>query len=59
MNLLLYLLKYRALALSSVNPEDVENTSLDDLGEDELEVLSEWIERFESKYDHIGYLVDY
>lgn len=53
-----YFLNNRALALMSTDEKDVINTSLDDLGEDELKTLNEWITKFESKYPVVGYLKD-
>jgi len=46
----------RALALMSLNQEDVENTNLDDLEPKDLKVLDDWIDRYFDKYPLIGLL---
>ena len=44
----------RALALMSLKIEDVENTDLSDLNEEQLNVLNDWERKFKSKYKIIG-----
>ena len=46
----------RAFALTSLDDECVENSSIDDIAD--LSTLNDWIASFESKYDNIGWLVD-
>ncbi|GBG27006.1 NADH-cytochrome b5 reductase 2 [Hondaea fermentalgiana] len=48
----------RALALVSLDPADVENTSLEGLTWMDLNTLDEWIAKFEMKYTRVGYLID-
>lgn len=48
----------RALALMSLKPEDVVNTSLDGLDPKDLKILDEWIEKYYQKYPLIGTLSD-
>lgn len=42
----------------STDEKDISNTSLDDLDDDQLNTLNEWIKKFESKYPVVGYLKD-
>ena len=44
----------RALALMSLKIEDVENTDLSDLNEEQLNVLNDWERKFKSKYKIVG-----
>jgi len=44
----------RALALMSLKIEDVENTDLSDLNEEQLQVLNDWERKFKSKYKIVG-----
>ncbi len=44
----------RALALMSLKIEDVENTELSDLNEEQLNVLNDWERKFKSKYKIVG-----
>lgn len=46
----------RALAKMSLEKEDLENTSLDDLNWSEKQALEEWVAKFETKYTRVGYL---
>mmetsp|Transcript_13425 Transcript_13425/g.15740 ORF Transcript_13425/g.15740 Transcript_13425/m.15740 type:complete len:245 (+) Transcript_13425:446-1180(+) len=46
----------RALALVSLKIEDVENTSLEDVDSTGQGTLDDWIDKYHSKYIHIGYL---
>eukprot|EP00924_Labyrinthula_sp_SR-Ha-C_P008072 snap_masked-scaffold_11-processed-gene-2.17-mRNA-1 protein AED:0.05 eAED:0.13 QI:0/-1/0/1/-1/1/1/0/191 len=46
----------RALALTSLQEEDVNNSNLDDLTAEDLKVLDDWIQKYMKKYPHIGYL---
>jgi cytochrome-b5 reductase len=48
----------RALALMSLDTADVEDSRLDDLSSSQLDSLEEWIERFEMKYQRVGFLVE-
>jgi len=48
----------RALALVSLDPEDFENTRIDDLSWGDKQTLEEWVSKFEFKYPVVGYLVD-
>jgi len=44
----------RALALMSLKIEDVENTDLSDLDDEQLSVLNDWERKFKSKYKIVG-----
>ena len=44
----------RALALMSLKIEDVENSDLSDLNEEQLNVLNDWERKFKSKYKIVG-----
>ena len=44
----------RALALMSLKIEDVENTDLSGLNEEQLNVLNDWERKFKSKYKIVG-----
>ena len=44
----------RAFALTSLDDEHLENTSIDDI--DDLSTLNEWIVSFEQKYDVVGWI---
>ncbi|KAJ3682993.1 hypothetical protein LUZ60_013220 [Juncus effusus] len=46
----------RALALMSFDPNDF-NDKLEDLGADELEVLSDWEEKFRERYVKVGRII--
>ena len=44
----------RALAKMSLDVKDLENPSIDDLNESELQTLDDWVEKFKSKYTIVG-----
>ena len=46
----------RALALTSLNDDDVANTSIDDLEEKDLKTLDDWVKKYMEKYSHMGSL---
>lgn len=46
----------RALALVKVKQEEVDNTDLSDLDEENMKTLDDWIKKYHSKYVHVGYL---
>lgn len=48
----------RALALVSLDPADIENSNIDDLGWSDLNSLDEWVAKFDMKYQKMGHLVD-
>mmetsp|Transcript_9692 Transcript_9692/g.17053 ORF Transcript_9692/g.17053 Transcript_9692/m.17053 type:complete len:511 (-) Transcript_9692:25-1557(-) len=48
----------RAFALTSLDPADVENPSIEDLGASALSTLEEWIAKLSAKYNVVGYLID-
>lgn len=37
---------------------DVENSSISDLNDEEIECLNDWIEKFDMKYNIVGFLKD-
>jgi membrane-associated progesterone receptor component len=47
----------RALAKSSLNPADIDNSSIADLDKDEITTLNDWVMHYESKYPTAGYLI--
>jgi len=47
----------RALAKSSTDEKDANNSNIDDLAKDELDTLNEWAGHFEFKYPIIGSIV--
>ena len=49
----------RALALVSLDPADVENSDVSDLGWSDLNTLEEWVAKFETKYHRVGTLEGY
>jgi membrane-associated progesterone receptor component len=48
----------RALALMSLDIKDVINSSLDDLPEDKIGVLDDWVAKYHKKYTTVGWMGD-
>lgn len=48
----------RALAKSSTDPKDAENSQIEDLTSEELNTLDEWESHYKFKYEYVGKLVD-
>jgi hypothetical protein len=46
----------RALAKSSLDPSDADNTSIDDLTQAERSTLDEWAQSYADKYDLVGFI---
>mmetsp|Transcript_37418 Transcript_37418/g.60117 ORF Transcript_37418/g.60117 Transcript_37418/m.60117 type:complete len:126 (-) Transcript_37418:117-494(-) len=49
----------RALALMSLAPEHAENSSLEGLKEEDLQVLDDWFKKFKEKYPVVGIIDKY
>ena len=47
----------RALAKMSLDVADLENPSIADLNEEQLQTLDDWVEKFKGKYTIVGRLV--
>eukprot|EP01130_Rhizamoeba_saxonica_P007389 TRINITY_DN298_c0_g1_i1.p1 TRINITY_DN298_c0_g1~~TRINITY_DN298_c0_g1_i1.p1 ORF type:complete len:143 (-),score=41.81 TRINITY_DN298_c0_g1_i1:30-458(-) len=47
----------RALALASFEEEHLNNPTIDGLTTSDLETLDGWVETYEFKYDHVGFII--